>query len=79
MISEKPSLFEGEGLDEICAHCERELVGEIAPFWLKHSVDARDGGFITCLDRNGEPYDTFKHLWMQWREVYMFAALWNAG
>ena len=69
----------GDELDEICARCERELVGEVVPFWLKHSIDERDGGFITCLDRHGTPYDTFKHLWMQWREVYMFAALWNAG
>ena len=51
-----------EGLDEICVRCERELTCDVAPFWLKHSIDARYGGFITCLDRKGTPYDTFKHL-----------------
>ena len=58
---------------------EHELFDRIVPFWEKHSVDRECGGFITCLSRDGSAYDTFKHLWMQWREVYMFAALWNAG
>ena len=56
-----------------------ELFGSIIPFWERHSIDREFGGFLTCLSRDGAPYDTFKHLWMQWREVYMFAALWNAG
>lgn len=58
---------------------ERELLDRIVPFWVAHSVDRECGGFLTCLARDGSAYDTFKHLWMQWREVYMFAALWNAG
>lgn len=58
---------------------ERELLDSVVPFWERHSVDREFGGFLTCLDRDGSVYDTFKHLWMQWREVYMFAALWNAG
>lgn len=58
---------------------ERELLDDIVPFWERYSVDREFGGFVTCLDRDGSVYDTFKHLWMQWREVYMFAAIWNAG
>lgn len=70
---------EEESLDDVAQRYERELFGNVVPFWMRHSVDSVHGGFLTCLDRDGGVYDTFKHLWMQWREVYMFAALWNAG
>ena len=55
-----------------------ELTGNIIPFWEKYSIDRESGGFLTCLERNGEVYDTMKQMWMQWREVYMFAALYNS-
>ena len=66
-------------LSDVGQRLEKELLEDIVPFWERHSVDREFGGFLTCLDRDGSVYDTFKHLWMQWREVYMFAALWNAG
>ena len=68
-----------ESLADVRRRYERELLGNVVPFWMRHSIDTTHGGFLTCLDRDGNVYDTFKHLWMQWREVYMFAALWNAG
>jgi N-acylglucosamine 2-epimerase len=54
---------------------ERELIGSVIPFWESHCLDREHGGFLICLDRDGTPYDTTKHLWMQWRTVFMFAAL----
>ena len=30
-----------------------ELLNEIIPFWEKHSVDAKHGGYFTCLDQFG--------------------------
>lgn len=66
-------------LHDIARRMERELLEDIVPFWERHSVDREFGGFLTCLNRDGSVYDTTKQLWMQWREVYMFAALWNAG
>ena len=57
---------------------ENELTGNIVPFWQKYSIDREFGGFLTCLERDGLPYDTLKQMWMQWREVYMFAALYNS-
>ena len=68
-----------ESLADVRIRYERELLENVVPFWMRHSIDSEYGGFLTCLDRDGSVYDTFKHLWMQWREVYMFAALWNAG
>ena len=62
----------------IRARYEKELLEDVVPFWERHSVDAEFGGFLTCLERDGRPYDTFKQMWMQWREVWMFAALYNS-
>lgn len=58
---------------------EAELFGNVTPFWERHSIDAEIGGFFSCLDRAGNVYDTLKQMWMQWREVYMFAALFNSS
>ena len=57
---------------------EKELTENVIPFWIDHSIDRQYGGFCTCLDRTGEVYDGQKQMWMQWREVYMFAALYNS-
>lgn len=57
---------------------EKELLENVVPFWEQHSIDQEYGGFITCLERDGRPYDTYKQMWMQWREVWMFAALYNS-
>ena len=52
-------------LADVRRRYERELLERVVPFWEAHSVDRECGGFITCLDRDGSAYDTFKHLWMQ--------------
>lgn len=54
-----------------------ELLGEVIPFWLNHSMDADSGGYFTCLDRYGKVYDTDKFMWLQGREVWLFAMLYN--
>lgn len=55
-----------------------ELTDNVIPFWEEHSIDRECGGFISCLNRDGTPFDYKKQMWMQWREVYMFAALYNS-
>ena len=65
-------------LRTLLARRKAELFENVVPFWIKHSVDAEEGGFLTCLCRDGTPYDTFKQMWMQWREVWMFARLANS-
>ena len=55
-----------------------ELTKSIIPFWEQHSIDKDYGGFFSCLNRDGSIYDTYKQMWMQWREIYMFAALFNS-
>ena len=55
-----------------------ELEGNVIPFWEIHGIDHEFGGFFSYLERDGAIYDTRKPLWMQWRAVYMFAALYNS-
>ena len=62
---------------EVRLRYETELYDRIVPFWVEHSIDRECGGYLHCLDRDGGVYDTFKDMWMEWREVYMFAALAN--
>ncbi len=50
-----------------------ELLQNILPFWLEKSQDHQNGGFFTCLDRDGNVYDTDKFLWLQGREVWCFS------
>ena len=47
------------------------------PFWLEHSQDKEYGGYFSCLDRDGSVYDTDKFIWLQGREVWMLAMLYN--
>jgi len=54
-----------------------ELFNNIIPFWLENSQDNEFGGYFSCLDREGEVYDTDKFVWLQGREVWMFAMLYN--
>ena len=63
---------------EIADRYESELANAIIPFWEQHSIDSLYGGFLTCLERDGQVYDTHKYMWMQWREVYLFALLSNS-
>ncbi|XP_052240983.1 N-acylglucosamine 2-epimerase-like isoform X2 [Dreissena polymorpha] len=46
-------------------------------FWLTHSHDNKYGGFFNCLDENGTVYDDTKHIWLQARQVWMYAKLYN--
>ena len=54
-----------------------ELLEKVVPFWLNHSQDEEFGGYFTCLERNGDVFDTDKFVWLQGREVWMFATLYN--
>ncbi|MPM36644.1 Cellobiose 2-epimerase [bioreactor metagenome] len=56
---------------------KEELMNNILPFWLDKSQDAEFGGYYTCLDREGNVFDTDKFIWLQGREVWMFSMLYN--
>ncbi|WP_051697511.1 AGE family epimerase/isomerase [Prevotella sp. 10(H)] len=54
-----------------------ELLDNVIPFWLQYSQDKEYGGYFSCLARDGAVYDTDKFIWLQAREVWMFAMLYN--
>ncbi|MDH6534700.1 N-acylglucosamine 2-epimerase [Parabacteroides sp. 52] len=50
-----------------------ELITDILPFWLKHGWDRENGGYFTCLDRDGSLMDSMKSVWFQGRFAYILA------
>ena len=62
---------------KLASQYEKELKENCLPFWLEHSGDQKFGGYFSCLERDGSVYDTDKFIWLQGREVWMFAMLYN--
>lgn len=56
---------------------KEELLNSVLPFWLENSQDKEYGGYFSCLNRDGSVYDTDKFIWLQSREVWLFAMLYN--
>ncbi len=54
---------------------ETELTETVIPFWMANSRDNEYGGFFNCLNKDGSIYDTDKFMWMQAREVWTFATM----
>ncbi len=64
-------------IDRLINQYSDELFRKVIPFWVNHSKDAEHGGYFTCLSRDGQVYDTDKFIWLQAREVWQFAKLYN--
>jgi N-acylglucosamine 2-epimerase len=56
---------------------ESALLENVIPFWIKNSKDSVNGGYFTCLERDGKVFDTDKFMWLQGRQVWTFAMLYN--
>jgi len=61
----------------LAARYSQALLGDVIPFWLRHSGDREHGGYFTCLERDGTVYDTDKFVWLQARQVWTFSMLHN--
>ncbi|TKG97217.1 AGE family epimerase/isomerase [Puteibacter caeruleilacunae] len=64
-------------IQELKEQYKRELLDNVVPFWLENSLDKVNGGYYTCLDREGNVFDTDKFIWLQARQVWLFAKLYN--
>lgn len=64
-------------LKEYATVYRNSLLDDVVPFWYKNAKDADFGGYFTCLDRNGNVYDTDKFMWLQCRQVWTFSMLYN--
>lgn len=53
------------------------LLNNVIPFWINKSGDERFGGYFSCLDQQGEIFDTDKFIWLQCRQVWCFSMLYN--
>ena len=64
-------------IGELARFYGQQLFEDVIPFWLQHSLDEQYGGYLTCLDAQGRTYCTDKAMWLQARQVWMFAKLHN--
>lgn len=55
----------------------KDLLTDVLPFWMKHALDEKNGGYFTCLDREGNLMDTTKSVWFQGRFAYILALAYN--
>ncbi len=72
MISDKIPLIK-----EFSKLYRNQLLEDVLPFWVKHSPDQKYGGYFTSLDRKGQVYDTDKFVWLQCRQVWTLARLYQ--
>ncbi len=66
-----------QNFPELAELYRHTLLHNIIPFWMQHSIDQQQGGYFTCLDRTGQVFDTDKFIWLQNRQVWMFATFYN--
>ena len=62
---------------QLAQQYKSELLDRVIPFWMEKSIDKEFGGYFTCLERDGEVFDTDKFIWLQGREVWMLSTLYN--
>ena len=62
---------------QLAQQYKSELLDRVMPFWMEESIDKEFGGYFTCLERDGEVFDTDKFIWLQGREVWMLSTLYN--
>jgi N-acylglucosamine 2-epimerase len=75
MIKKRMSM--NETFQELSQKYENALLEDVIPFWETHSIDWEQGGYFTCLDREGAVYDSDKFMWLQNRQVWTFSMLYN--
>jgi len=66
-----------ESFADLAGLYKKALLEDVVPFWLRHSLDRMFGGYITCLARDGTPFDHDKFVWLQARQAWMFSTLYN--
>lgn len=77
-IAETPALPQtSTALSKYASLYKNELLQNVLPFWMAHSKDEINGGYFTCLDRDGSVYDTDKFMWLQGRGVWCFSYMYN--
>ena len=53
------------------------LLNDILGFWKERTADQEHGGYITSFDREGNCTGKEKNIWLQARQVWMFATIYS--
>jgi N-acylglucosamine 2-epimerase len=69
--------MKNQDLEKFISIYKDQLLHNILPFWVNHSIDENDGGFMTAMDRDGSIVDTDKGVWQQGRFTWLLATLYN--
>jgi N-acylglucosamine 2-epimerase len=64
-------------LHHLAQQYKTALLEDVLPFWETYSIDKEQGGYVTCLDRQGKVYDTDKFIWLQNRQVWVFSSFYQ--
>ena len=64
-------------IEELLAFHRDGLLKDTVPFWMKHALDRRCGGYFNYIDRDGAVADTDKAIWIQGRFAWLLALLYN--
>ena len=63
-------------IENLLSFYEKEL-DDTLNFWYKFGIDRKNGGFFTCLERDGTVYDSDKSVWAQGRGLWVFSKAYN--
>ena len=63
-------------IENLLRFYEKEL-DDTLNFWYKFGIDRKNGGFFTCLERDGTVYDSDKSVWAQGRGLWVFSKAYN--
>ena len=64
-------------IEELLAFHRNGLLNDTLPFWLKHAIDRKCGGYFNYIDHDGTVCDTDKAVWIQGRFAWLLAMLYN--
>ena len=76
-MSIDPHLSSTAGIEALKKVYRDGLLNDTLPFWIKHSVDRKYGGFTICLDRDGTVIDTDKGIWSQGRFTWLLSTIYS--
>ncbi|MFA7691351.1 MAG: N-acylglucosamine 2-epimerase [Candidatus Hydrogenedentes bacterium] len=73
-------MFNKERIVKAQEETQHHLFKELLPFWKTHGVDPQYGGFLTYLDKDGNPTgETVKTMLCQARMIYTYSSVHRAG
>jgi mannose/cellobiose epimerase-like protein (N-acyl-D-glucosamine 2-epimerase family) len=67
----------GRSLPQLRDAYHAELFDRLLPFWSKHGIDHKHGGFMCALDYDGTLKHTNKFHWYQGRGIWVYSYLFN--